>query len=297
MNKNQNKSTVRLLALLLALFMVFSLSACGGRTGPDSSEDSNISNVDPVDPPSSEVGEPDVPQQDVIDKIVEAKNKNQDTVGWLTFPGTTIDDVVLQAKDNVYYERRDITKNYNWYGCYFADAGNKFGTRKDLTANTIIYGHNMSDRTNDVKFAQLMNLIDFNGDGVANAKDDTGTNLDFAKNNPYIYLSTVDDDMVFVIFAAYYTDTNFQYHLETPSAEVLQGIIDEAKLRSELIYDVDVNSGDKILTLSTCCYRFGGEANKDQRFVVQARLLRQGETVKETASVTKNPNPKRPTFN
>lgn len=298
MKKTGNFSK-RLLSLLLAVLFIASLSACKPRDPQpeeDSSSDSSAS-IDPLEPPETSSGTAKEPEQELVDKIVAAYNKNSDVVGWLSFPNTTIDDVVLQGKDNVFYERKDITKAYNWYGCYYADAGNTFGDRNSLTSNTIIYGHNMSDKTTDVKFSSLMKLIDFNLDGVANAKDDSGTNIDFAKNNPYIYFSTVDDDMVWVIYAAFYTDTSFQYHLEKPTAAQFKEIIDGAKKRSELIYDVDVNTSDKILTLSTCCYRFGGEANKDQRFVVQARLLRPGETVKTTASVTKNPNPQRPVFN
>ena len=103
--------------------------------------------------------------------------------------------------------------------------------------------------------------------------------------------------MVFQVYAVFYTDTGFQYHLENPDTATFDNIIKEARLRSELNYDVDVNTGDKILTLSTCTYKFGGPSNTNQRFVVQARLLRAGEEIKDTVNVTKNPNPTAPNFN
>ena len=301
MDKKTNSLLRKLLCLTLVLTLVFSMTACKDRSEPSGSSESSDSSSqgNPLDEPEpGDLGEPEAPKQDVVDKIVAAYNKNNDVVGWLSFPNTTIDAAVMQGDDNVYYERKNELKQYNWYGCYFADAGNTFGTRNDLTANTIIYGHNMSDKTDDVKFSQLFKLIDFNGDGVVNKADESvaNPNLDFATNNPYLYFSTADDDMVWIIYAAFFTDTSFQYHLEKPDAATFQKIIDEAKSRSELIYDVDVKTSDKILTLSTCTYKYGGESNKEQRFVVQARLLRAGEKVEETVKVTKNPNPKAPTF-
>ena len=235
-----------------------------------------------VEEPSQDPGDPSEPEKETLDKIAAAQAQNSDVVGWLTIPNTTIDAEVLQkVGDNVYYERRDITQKYNWYGCYYADGGNTFGTRNDLTKNTIIYGHNMEDKANGLKFAQLMHYLD----------------VDWASKNPYIYFSTPEDDMVFQVYAVFYTDTGFQYHLENPDTATFDNIIKEARLRSELNYDVDVNTGDKILTLSTCTYKFGGPSNTNQRFVVQARLFRAGEEIKDTVNVTKNPNPKAPNFN
>ena len=42
-------------------------------------------------------------------------------------------------------------RNTTGYGCYYADGGNTFGTRNDLTKNTIIYGHNMEDKANGLQ--------------------------------------------------------------------------------------------------------------------------------------------------
>ena len=277
------KPTLKLKSLacaLLAAVMVFSFAGCKDRGEPSESSSSESSSM--VEEPSQDPGDPSEPEKETLDKIAAAQAQNSDVVGWLTIPNTTIDAEVLQkVGDNVYYERRDITQKYNWYGCYYADGGNTFGTRNDLTKNTIIYGHNMEDKANGLKFAQLMHYLD----------------VDWASKNPYIYFSTPEDDMVFQVYAVFYTDTGFQYHLENPDTATFDNIIKEARLRSELNYDVDVNTGDKILTLSTCTYKFGGPSNTNQRFVVQARLLRAGEEIKDTVNVTKNPNHKAPNFN
>ena len=34
---------------------------------------------------------------------------------------------------------------------------------------------------------------------------------------PYIYFSTPRDDMVCQVYAVFYTDTGFRYHLENPT--------------------------------------------------------------------------------
>ena len=54
---------------------------------------------------------------------------------------------------------------------------------------------------------------------------------------------------------------------------------------------MDVNSSDKILTLSTCTRAYG--QTNQQRFVVMARLMRDGESISEV-QITPNSDFKRP---
>ena len=68
-------------------------------------------------------------------------------------------------------------------------------------------------------------------------------------------------------------------------------IISEARRRSRHSFDVDVNSSDKIVTLSTCTRAYGQTSN--QRFVVMGRLLRPGESI-GPVTVTSDPNHKQP---
>ena len=56
-----------------------------------------------------------------------------------------------------------------------------------------------------------------------------------------------------------------------------------------------IRDRDKILTLSTCTVKYG-TSNKDQRFVIMAKLVPAGAELKETASLTKNENIKLPSF-
>ena len=94
--------------------------------------------------------------------------------------------------------------------------------------------------------------------------------------------------MKWVIFAAFYTDITFNYIEPNPTDSGLSAIISGAKARSRHNFDVDVNSDDKIITMSTCTRAYG--SSDRQRFVVMARLLRDGESVK-AINVTTNPNP------
>ena len=94
--------------------------------------------------------------------------------------------------------------------------------------------------------------------------------------------------MTWVIFAAFYTDTGFIYNVGNPDDATFASIVSGALQRSRHNYGVEVTYGDKILTLSTCTRAYG--QSDQQRFVVMARLLREGETVKDI-SITANPNP------
>ena len=70
----------------------------------------------------------------------------------------------------------------------------------------------------------------------------------------------------------------------------LMNIITEAKQRSEYVYDVDVTGEDKILTLSTCSYKY--DKRNDVRFVVMAKLLDEGEALQKTVQLKENTSKK-----
>ena len=112
--------------------------------------------------------------------------------------------------------------------------------------------------------------------------------LSFAKAYPYIWFSTESAEMPWVIFAAFYTDINFNYIDPNPTAQNHAAVISGAKARSRHIYDVDVDSSDRIITLSTCTRAYG--KSDRQRFVVMARQLREGEGF-NAINITTNPNP------
>lgn len=279
----------RFTAFLLVASMALSMTACGGDASPTSSSSSQAGSSQtsvsaepsPSPTPAPEPAPVSEPDADLLAKINNAYNQNNDVVGWLSIDGTTIDGEVLQAEDNKVYERSDITKGYNWYGCYYADYENTFGDRNSISQNTIIYGHNMSDNPEDVRFSQLMKYLD----------------IDFARTHPYIRFSTPEDDMMWKVFAVLYTDTNFPFNHATYPTKTLDfiGLVAEFRDRSQFEFDVDVNESDKLLTLSTCTYKFGNR--EDQRYLVVARLVRPDEKIDEaTVGIEINPAIKPPQF-
>ena len=211
-------------------------------------------------------------EYDVQDMLQAAYERNEDTVAWLIVPNTDINDSVLQANDNRYYERRDEGRRESTFGCYFADYECPVGGRDTLAANTVIYGHSnvQSDDNPDAqRFSQLFRFVQ----------------PEFAEKTPYIYLTTQEERQVWQIFAVFYTTTDFDYiRVHLGPGEMLK-LGQEAQARSIYDYGVTLTEEDKLLTLSTCSTKFGTDGN--QRFVVMARLLPQGEQEQEKITVTK----------
>ncbi len=299
---------IKLVSIGLCLAMLVSLAACTGSTTDTSSDissdiSSETSSEDIVIQQPGGIGGTVIPTGDVAQKIEDANAINSDVVGWIKIEGTNIDYPVLQdpngktndfSKINKYYEARDLYKKSSKNGVIFADDYNIIGSREELTRNTILYGHNWTNiekngaavRMNDerdVMFAQLMMFSD----------------LEFAKKTPTVSFVTEDDDITWVVFAAFYTDVDtskggFYYINDNPSDVDFMAIVNGAIVRSEHLYDVDVRLSDKVLTLSTCTRRLGNHDN--QRFVVMARMLRDNESIEDFAEPIDNPSPQRPSW-
>ena len=213
-------------------------------------------------------------------RINEAAEENEDTIGWIFIDGLDIDYPVLQAQDNDYYLDRGADGSSFWHGCVYADYRNTFNEGYYTPRNITLYAHNKDDHQ------YFANLRDYRL-------------LETARPNPYIYFSTKDGDEVYKVFAAFYAETQLNYNTANPSDDLMAQLIAEVKKRSEITFDVPVDSSDQLLTLSTCCYRYtyaNGQARTDQRFVVMARKLRAGESVDDKVSMWQNPNPKAPQF-
>lgn len=205
--------------------------------------------------------------------IVASKAKNSDVVGWLTVPGTTIDQAIVQTTDNDFYLTHGMDKKVDptGYAVPFVDYRNKLDT---LGRNTILYGHHMLYYS---LFGQL---------------DKKYRELDFLNQNPVIYFGTATEDRYWKIFAVYETDTNF-YYIQTDFKDDndFTSLVNQMKKQSLFNTTVDVLPTDKILTLSTCTYN--GFSDGNGRFVVEARLVRPGESYTVSPATT-NPDPASP---
>lgn len=300
---NMKKYSKPLVALVLAILLAAAAVACdevnpypssnsdsslmSSNAGADtsrSSSDSNSPNSDSVSSSSSSSSSnfdlltPAEIQKKMLDGMVAHFARNEDTVGWIYVPNTTINEVVVQAigdSSNDYYMRRSNLKQENFNGCYFVDFRANMGERKELSKNTVIYGHSMDDNPDGKLFSQLKKYL----------------NINHAKANPYIYFSTPKSEMVWQVFAVFYTDVSFNYIEPNPSNADFINIITDARKRSTFNFDVDVTSNDKILTLSTCTYTIDPNYPNDYRFVIMAKLLPAGTSPANGATVNVEVNP------
>lgn len=185
-----------------------------------------------------------------FDKLKEI---NTDIVGFIEVDNTNISYPVVKSSDNSYYLNHSYKKEKNNIGSIFLDYRNDLD---NLSKNNIIYGHGRLDNT---MFGSLNNLLD-------------SSNLD-SKESYYITLSTPNSIMTFKIFSVY-TIPKEGYYIKTyfSSNKYFKEFLETIMKRSIYNFNTDVNTNDKILTLSTCKDNFG------KRVVVHAKLLKKEET-------------------
>ena len=180
--------------------------------------------------------------------------ENEDIYAWIYVPNTTVDYPVLQhPTDNSYYLNYNIDGSKGYPGCIYTEDYNS----KDFTdINTVLYGHNLKDKT---MFSSLHNFED----------DDL-----FNQDN-YIFIYTEDYVYVYQIFAAYEYESlhllvNFDYTNEYVYQDYLDSIFENTTGReSNVRQDVEVTTEDKIITLSTCT----SDHNSSYRYLVAGKLL------------------------
>lgn len=295
----------RMLALLLAGMMLLSATACDSREQPEV-EEPEAPVETPAEPPKEEE-KPEEEEKEVELEIPDRKEqlkadigKNPDIVGWLQIPDTKVDAPVVQGNDNNYYLRRTYYGENDKLGCYFADFEGTFGaTADELMRNTVIYGHNIDYGPGAALFAPGANV----GTDAVDEKDGERfsqlfhyADIEWAKEHPYLYFHMPEEELTWEVFAVSYVPTNFNYiqilkdskvsKTEQITPEQMMTIVEGARERSEYDYDVEVNEDDKILTLSTCTYKYG--KNSNIRFIIMAKLVTEDDTLVETANITPN---------
>ncbi len=214
---------------------------------------------------------------------------NDDTVGWIKIPGTSIDTVVVQnSGDNgrtgeYKYLKNDFYGEFTKYGNVFLDY--RCG-KYTLSRNTILYGHTTED--GQQVFYDLEKYED----------------PEFFKKNPIIVYETLYNTYKFKVFGIFATTINasddngyvFNYIYPDMSEEDMVGYLKQVDERVMYHTGVDVQPTDKIITLSTCSYNFHVNGKRiTARLVLVARMLRDGESEEIDASlVTDNPDYRRP---
>ena len=124
-----------------------------------------------------------------FEELIEDNEINDDTIGWITIEGTSIDYPIVQASDNSYYLTHDCNDNKPKYGSIFMDYHNA----SDLSdKHTILYGHNMK---NGSMFHDLNEY-------------DSHVYLD---EHTYIKVYSQDVYRKWAIFSTYSTEPDFNY--------------------------------------------------------------------------------------
>ncbi len=210
-------------------------------------------------------------------KYAKLYAQNQDFVGYLSAEGVNLSLPVVQADDDDYYLKKNFYGKTTKYGCPFVTHLNNIDP---LDQNTVIFGHHMNNGT------------------VFGALDAYKT-VDGFKKAPVITFNTLYKDYQWKVIAAFITNAEakddndyiFRYYFTSLSTEDrFSAYLNELSQRSLYDTGVDVLPTDKLLTLSTCSHEFD-----EARFVVVARLVRQGESDSvDTSLATVNSNPRYP---
>ena len=169
---------------------------------------------------------------------------NPDVVGWICIPDTGIDYPVVQGEDNAYYLENTWNREANSAGAIFMEANNSV-SMKDF--NTIIYGHNMRDRS------MFSNLNKYQ-------------NRDYLLTHPYAYVLTDNGVYRYNMCASYKASIHsityaMQIKTERKRSELVNFIINYNQLQN---MEIVPSTSDRLLTLSTC----SGVGQRNRRVVI-----------------------------
>ena len=178
---------------------------------------------------------------------------NSDVIGWIKIENTNIDYPVMQNGD--YYLHRNIYKNYSSHGTpYLAEYCNI-----QYSDNLIIYGHHINDNS---MFAQLDNY----------KKHSFYENHKYIKFYSYYNGKTIEKtyEVAIAFKTVVYSDKGFKYYNYTNFSDVqeLNDFIENCRKLEFYNTGIDINYGDKLITLSTCEY-----SQKNGRIVVVAKQI------------------------
>ena len=178
--------------------------------------------------------------------------------------GGEIQEYVTQTTDNDFYLHHNAYGGEDVNGSAFFDSRCTFFPQDD---QVIIHGHNMKG---GAVFGRLNNYRD----------------VAYLQSHPLITLETLSGVDYYVPYAI--TDVNVDMGADNYFLEIVWDFEPETfdqytgYLKEKSYYDipVDVEYGDRLLTLSTCSYVYS-----DSRLVICARKLRPWETHEEMSSL------------
>ncbi len=208
-----------------------------------------------IQPVHDEITYDSFEEPEILGKYIEAKETNEDFVGWIKIDDTNIDYPVVQCDNNAYYLTHGFNGKADANGCIFVDM---YCSVYPRSKNLILYGHHMKS-------------------GRMFANIEKYDNEDFYKSHKIFRFDTYYEEAeyeVAFVFRDYVhasDDTDFKYYefTDVNSETEFNSYISELTEKSIYKTNVDVTFDDELLTLSTCDY-----AQANGRFVVIAKKIK-----------------------
>ena len=255
------RTFARLLVLTLSLVLVLALAGCG-----DTPDDPDNSTDDPA------VVEPSIEDRVEPDPVVEPEGmeatfaKYKDVYAWLDIPefktalGTSTDlsyPVAQHPTDREFYLNRDLDGNTNKAGTIFSEAvceGKAINSRDLNDPVTVLYGHNMANRT---MFGGLQTFV---------------SKMDFSQQH-LVYMYQKDRRVTYQIVGGMQYDlSHIIYYHDFSNDEVFNSFFDQLWKETEGSTNLDKDNkpvaGDKVLILSVC--KNGDDAH---RYLIVCKMI------------------------
>ena len=187
---------------------------------------------------------PMVPLEVDFDRLLEV---NDEIVGWLYCQDTQINYPVVQGSDDEFYLKHNFKKEPQNAGSIFVEAMNRPGF---ADSNTVIYGHQMNDGS----------MFDALG---------SWAEQEFYEAHPVMWLLTPEASYQVVLFSGYTTAAlSDTYTVFTGPCRQLEEYLEQCAANSDFEAQVELDAGEKYITLSTCAYDF-----ENARYVLHGKLV------------------------
>ena len=308
---NNFKKTASMLAAVLIL------SSCGGSkpseeegsqsyvviTGTQTEEAETEVTTVPTETTTEETTTttpaPLVPLDD--EELRRYADKYDNVAGWIYVPGTEVNYVVVQPNRSDFADEsgqltsnpNDFYKNHDYAGSWYS-AGAIFADYRcvvndysfNQSDNILLYGHSMAYGYKDgTMFATLKYY-----------RNDLG----FYTKHPTFQFSNLYEQYTYKIIACFSVETqpetSGEYHVMdgyfdyqnyyrfTGDTYNYDNFIKNIMERSEIDTGVDVQEGDKFMTLSTC---LSGYEGTPWRYIIVGRRVREGESAEVDTSLAR----------
>ena len=252
----------RWLVLMMALVMVLTLAACGDKDPVDQDTTDDPALVDPNDTANRVEPDPIVEPEGM--EATFAKYK--DVYAWIDIPefktalGTSTDlsyPVAQHPSDRSFYLNRDLDGNNSKTGTLFTEAvvEGKTINGKDLNDPvTVIYGHNMANRT---MFGGLQTFL---------------SKMDFSQQH-LVYMYQKDRRVTYqIVGGVQYDLSHIIYYHDFSNDEVFNSFFDQLWKETDGTTNLDRANkpvaGDKVLILSVC-----KNGDDNHRYLVVCKMI------------------------